>query len=208
MWLFGDLGVWFRSLGTGDKIATIATLVGFLQFVALMLTVRVMRRSARQQLRAYVSGDPNFMFAFDEAHLPRSSHSLRNVGQTPAYDLTHRSAIVVAPHPPPRGYRFPPLTGISFAPPIVLFPGLPFTGTTAALRCFSANEIAGIRKQTSRIYIIGEIRYRDAFRRWRWTRFAASVVADEDTLVKLSSNYRPSDLKLNFERAPVGNDAK
>jgi hypothetical protein len=35
---------WFNELGTGDKIATIAALVGFLQFAALVATYWVMRR--------------------------------------------------------------------------------------------------------------------------------------------------------------------
>jgi hypothetical protein len=51
---------WFNALASGDKIAIINALVALLQFIALVATFGVMRRSARQQLRAYVAGMPNY----------------------------------------------------------------------------------------------------------------------------------------------------
>ena len=34
-----------------------------------------------------------------------------------------------------------------------------------------------------------------------------SVVADEPTLVRLTSNYGPTDLSITYEYSPIGNDA-
>jgi hypothetical protein len=196
----------YSLLGTGDKIAIIATFVGFLQFVILVITWRVMRRSARRQLRAYVSAVVDFMFSFDDNHLSSASFTMKNVGQTPAYRLTHRTRIIIAPEPLPQGFKFSKLTGPG-SPPIVLFPNVPFNGTKTADRLFSTSEIASIRENTSRIYIYGEIRYRDVFGRRRWTKFSQFVSADIDTLSKLTSNYGPSDLKITFRHTSVGNDA-
>jgi hypothetical protein len=47
--------IWFLNLPTADRIAIVTVLVGFIQFVALILTFWVMRRTAKRQLRAYVS---------------------------------------------------------------------------------------------------------------------------------------------------------
>ncbi|GEM_PF-3989196 len=197
---------WFQTLGTGDKIAAVATAVGFLQFVVLVATVHVMRRSARQQLRGYVSAFPDFIRSFDEQTLAEISFTTRNVGQTPAYDITHSSDIEVLPQPLPPGYRFPEPTG-DRSTPTVLFPGRDFNGTKRAARTFSVDEILRIRNDEARIYIWGEIRYRDAFNKKRWTRFAANVSADRDTLDSLTSRYGPRDLKVTFNHAPTWNDA-
>jgi hypothetical protein len=42
--------------GRSDEIAAIAAFAGFLQFIALIATILVIRRSAHQQLRAYICG--------------------------------------------------------------------------------------------------------------------------------------------------------
>jgi hypothetical protein len=49
-WLFGWLDGWNLS----DKIAGIASVAAFLQFLALIATVWIMVRNGRRQLRAYV----------------------------------------------------------------------------------------------------------------------------------------------------------
>jgi hypothetical protein len=131
---------------------------------------------------------------------------MRNVGQTPAYSVTQRSEIALFPHPLPPKHRFPAVTGEG-SPPSVLFPNVPFNGAKTASQPFSVDEIANIRNRTARIYIFGNIQYRDAFRKRRWTTFAVGVAADDATLAKLTSNYGPSDLKITFQHAPIGNDA-
>lgn len=193
-------------MATGDKIAAITALVGLLQFVALVVTFRIMRRSARQQLRAYVSGRPKFIYSFDANFLASALIEIKNVGQTPAYHLTQRSEISVYPHPLPLDHRFPDLTSEP-SPPVALFPGVDFDGTKTASRLFSTEEIERIRTQSAKIYIYGKIMYRDAFRKRRWTTFASSVGADDDTLTKLTSNYGPTDLKITWHHASLGNDA-
>src|SRR5215469_11173745 len=92
---------WFNKLGSGDKIAIISALVAFLQFIALVATFAVMRRTARQQLRAYVSGLTDFIQSFDETHSPYANYTMRNLGQTPALNLFHQADIAVFPFPLP-----------------------------------------------------------------------------------------------------------
>jgi hypothetical protein len=203
---FPNLRVWFNEIGVGDKIATIATLIGFLQFIALSWTVWIMRRSARQQLRAYVSAVPDFIYSFDVKNSPKISFTMRNVGQTPAWDVSHRTEIFLCPNPLPSNYKFPPLTGAASAP-TVLFPNVPFTGFKIASQPFSAIEIADINSGAVAIYVIGKVQYRDAFKKKRWSTFASFVGADASTLSKLTSLYVPRDLIITFNHAPIGNDA-
>nr|WP_294523724.1 hypothetical protein [uncultured Rhodopila sp.] len=199
---------WFYELGTGDEIASIATLVGLLQFAALVATYWVMRRAARQQLRAYISGLPDFVSSFDETHRPRASYTLRNVGQTPAFELVHRSGIAAFPYPLPLSFKLPPITNPMTAP-IVLFSNIPLNGYTEKGTPFSDIELAGIRSGLMRVYIFGEIRYRDVFHKRRWTTFCSSVqVRDEATLMKLTSNSSETFENIVFEAAAVGNDAR
>jgi hypothetical protein len=153
---------WFVDLGTSDKIATIAVVVaaitaavGFLQFVVLYCTVRVMRRTAPQQMRAYVSVRPNFITSFDETHWARTEFALRNLGQTPAYHVRHRTEIEVLPDPLPPGFSLPRVTG-EWAPPLVLFPNVDINGSKNRRAPFSAKELEGIRNRTLKLYILGK----------------------------------------------------
>jgi hypothetical protein len=198
---------WFNGLATGDKIATIATLVGFLQFVALVATFALMRRSARQQLRAYISGLPDWITSFDETHPPRASYTMRNLGQTPAYKVVHRSEIAALPFPLPVGFRLPPVNG-TIAPATVLFPNVPLIGNSTKAAPFTADELAGIRNRSMRPYIFGEIRYRDVFRKRRRSTFCVSVyIANDNILEKITSNSTDKFSDVQYYAAPIGNDA-
>jgi len=76
-----------------DRIAVIATIVGALQFGALVATVWVLIFNGRRQLRAYVL--PENMGIFDgttvnppqpqRAGIPGVAMLIKNSGQTPAY---------------------------------------------------------------------------------------------------------------------------
>jgi hypothetical protein len=195
------LDVWNVS----DKIAAIAAGAAFLQFLALLATIRIMQKSAQRQLRAYVSGDPEFVVAFDESTPTSIRYAIRNVGQTPALAMRQSAEIVLCPFPLPTGYQFSPILSEP-SPPIVLFPNVPVIGVKES-RLFSTAEIADIRNRIVKIYIIGRIEYQDVFRKRHSTTFCAGIDADNDTLIKLTSYYRPPDLKISFFRAPIGNDA-
>jgi len=79
---------WFKGWGLSDEIAVIASVVAFLQFAALVVTVRVMNNSAKRQLRAYVhltsvklTKPPSNVTSW------QAIIDLRNSGQTPAYSV-------------------------------------------------------------------------------------------------------------------------
>lgn len=191
-----------------DKIAVVATVAAFLQFVALVITILDGRRSSRRQLRAYVSGQPNFISSFDESHWPIVSIAMQNFGQTPAYELIHRSGIEVFPYPLPSGFVLPQITA-AWTLPVVLFPNLPLVGEMQRGSPFSSSKLAALRDRTMRVYIFGEIRYRDVFRRKCWTTFCVSVTAKDDNIwekITTNSSERfPSG--ITYETATAGNDA-
>jgi hypothetical protein len=199
----------FDELSTGDKIAVIATLVGFLQFVALVATVAVMRRSAQRQLRAYVSASPDFVTSFDETHWPTAKMTIRNLGQTPAYDLTHRSEIAAWPYPLPSGFKLPPVDERKASAPTVLFPNVPLRGGVPKGSPFSGEELAAIREGRSRVYIFGEAHYRDIFRKKCWITYCVSMTADKEVIAKLAANSGEifPDGTVSYEASPIGNDA-
>jgi hypothetical protein len=195
-----------RDWNVSDTIALIAAFVAALQFGALVATIGVMILSARRQLRAYVSGQPNFIFSFDKINPIRVSFNLLNVGATPAHKVRHRGNVTIAPNPIVAGFALPELTN-SFSPPLVLFPNLQFNGTIGAENVFSVAQIAQIIDGRAVIYAYGEILYEDIFGTERTTRFCSRAIADRETLQKLADNYGPKDLSVSFEVAPMGNSA-
>ena len=195
------------------RFAGALTFVGLLQLisfiwqaVSLKRTIRVMRDTADRQLRAYVAGIPNFMFAFSERSLPRAKFRLANSGVTPAHRLRHRTEIEILPNPVEAGMSLPTPSG-NLSDPMVLFPNTDFAGTKTRAKVFDASEISRIRNGAASIYVYGEIEYFDIFEKRRTTSFCFRLDADKPTLNKLTSDYGPSDLTLSFAVAPMGNTA-
>ena len=84
-----------NAWGLSDKIAVIASVVAFLQFLALVATVWVMLRTGRHQLRAYVLPHDCGVYEGMQLNPPQPGHSnepgivlnFKNSGQTPAYKV-------------------------------------------------------------------------------------------------------------------------
>lgn len=168
--------------------------------------VRGAEDTAQRQLRAYVTGVPEFMFSFDEEHVPRARFRIHNSGLTPANDVRHRTDIIALPQPLMLGMTLPIPSG-PFSPAFVLFPHTDFFVTKQRDAVFDHATISEIRNNAARIYIYGEIEYVDAFGSKRSTMFCQAVCADETGLTSLTSLHGPADLKLTFESAPMGNKA-
>ena len=91
------------SWGFSTKIAIFATIAGFCQFVALVVTVWVMIRNARRQLRAYVLPENAAMWEGttltppqpERTNIPGFAMVIKNSGQTPAYRVTSFAQIAV-----------------------------------------------------------------------------------------------------------------
>jgi hypothetical protein len=159
-----------------DRIAAIASIVAFLQFVALVATVWMMVRNGRRQLRAYVFPERASLVDGTMMQPPVAAHAnepgvalaFRNSGQTPAYKLVswakieviepiHEASLVV----PPLMMQFPTWLGANSEMPKALWFG----------RVLTPNEIADIAAARRVIYLFGRIEYIDAFKRKRWTSF-------------------------------------
>jgi hypothetical protein len=159
--------------------------------------------TAQRQLRAYVSGTPEFIFSFDETHPPRIRFRIHNSGATPANEVRHRASIAALPGD---DFRLPILT-TNFSAPCVLFPNTELRGSEEREAPLDPAAIAALREGSACLYCYGEIEYLDAFLHPHTTRFCHEVCADRETMQKLISLYGPDDLKIDFRIAPFGNMA-
>jgi hypothetical protein len=171
-----------------NKLALWAGISAALQFLALVATIAVMIRNGHRQLRAYVVVERGIVAnvanpppglpgerietvarIMNPQAGPHAQITIKNAGQTPAYDLVHWASIDIREYP--LNSLLPPMP----KPPspfwTVLGPGIPEVKTLRMLQPLSPEQIEGLRRGTLAIYCYGEIRYRDAFRKSRRTRY-------------------------------------
>jgi hypothetical protein len=159
-----------------DTIAVVSTAAAFLQFLALVLTVGVMRSTSRRQLRAYTFPSSIVLFEGSIMKPPQPAHEnepgvvieFRNCGQTPAYRLVSWAAIAV----------LEPINEEKLVRPEIeerFSLTLPTNGTsTKALwlqRKLSEGEINDIRNHVRAIYVYGRIEYLDVYKKRRYSNF-------------------------------------
>jgi hypothetical protein len=158
-----------------DKIATIAIVVGFLQFAVLVATVWVMINTGRRQLRAYVHvTEARFTsFAGDSIYLV----NYRNTGQTPAYDVASDIAVQLT--------RFPLAEQLDVK-------GTGNKGVTTlgrdgdghvrleAPRALTPQEYDSVLKGESAVFVYGSVAYSDVFGKRRVTKYRYYVGGDQD----------------------------
>lgn len=192
----------------GDKILAITAVVALIQFVAVYVTILVTRQSIKQPaIQAYISVQPNFISSFNAIHPPRVSYILLNNGITPAYRLIQKCSICAFPDPLPKSFVLP-RTKSSWSAPTTVFPNIPVSEDCTRERPFSSKELEGIKNRTLKMYVLGQARYRDAFRKDRFVRFCFTVkIENNKTLTKLLSNSSQKFQDIKFEVAPIGNDA-
>jgi hypothetical protein len=186
-------------------ITGIATALLAVVTIGLVLLAGEQSKTARAELRAYVSARPEHISSFDGTHRPKIIIKLFNHGQTPARKLRHRIEVGLLPNPLRPGLSLPePLS--AFSNPTTLFPGVEVNGSKSRENAFTAGELADIRNESVRIYVYGEVEYFDVFGDCWITTFCSGMQADAPTLKKLTSNYLKPDLSVTFEIAPMGND--
>ena len=78
-----------------DKIAVIASAVAFLQFLALIATIFVMRRTAQRQLRAYIAVEHGDVQLVNGGEGIRAMIRIKNFGQTPARNVVSWASVRV-----------------------------------------------------------------------------------------------------------------
>src|ERR1035437_1228624 len=143
-----------------DKIAVIASLVAFLQFLALIATVLVVRRTGQRQLRAYVGvtgrdGMPSLIIGEKQT----MGVIIKNHGQTPALKVRYRGEVVIREYPLRAPLKSLSLSETSF--PINPDVGRPVVWETNAV--LTSAEEKSIRDGTQMFYIYGEVEYFDIF---------------------------------------------
>jgi hypothetical protein len=175
--------------GLSDKIAVIASVVAFLQFGALVWTIVVMIQNGRRQLRAYVVGElgtignvanpiplyagqvitPTGAEITNTACGPITYIQIKNSGQTPAYKVVHWGNICVREYP--LISNLAPTPTLSLKNASVLGPGIYSTKYLFLSAPLTAQEVSDLRAGTAAIYVYGEINYRDAFGKKRFTKY-------------------------------------
>jgi hypothetical protein len=160
-----------------DRIAAIAIIVGFLQFIALILTVGVMRGTGRRQLRAYVLPEGGaltegtMLTPTMPAHAgePGIAMQFKNSGQTPAYRFVNWMAIAVID--PANAHTLIPPSSLPLQSPATIGAGGTLSKALWFGRILTASEIADVQAAAKYIFVYGRIEYRDAFRRKRWCTY-------------------------------------
>jgi len=166
-----------KSWSLSDKIAVIASIVAFLQFIALVWTVLVMILNGQRQLRAYVLPENSGILEGTmlvppqpaKANVPGVGMLIKNSGQTPAYNLISVAKIAVIPVAsenialvlPPMAEQFP----------LTLGAGGTFSKALWFDRPLTAQEISDIAIGIQAIYLYGRIEYRDAFKKGHFANF-------------------------------------
>jgi len=157
--------------GNSTEWLAVSTVVLAVATIALALfslcQVVIMSRSARRQLRAYVFVSTAEIDIDDPQNL-RASVSIKNSGQTPAYDLINRGGVTIGEVPLREALR--PRDREASLSKSALGPG-EVLGKYFGTRPLTPDERAAVRSGSHAIYVYGEILYRDAFGRRRYSRY-------------------------------------
>lgn len=189
----GDtFGTWFVRWSLSDKIAVIASVVAFLQFIALMATVRVMRRTAQRQLRAYIvatAADVDIRGPENEVSVSFGI-SIKNTGQTPAHELSVVSRTRLLAYPIKMPFVFTLRTG-NDPSRTVLGAGQDITSESPAEKPFTGDEMMRAKSPDGgyRIYCWGCVTYRDVFGCKHYTNFCSSLIFREREALAHASEH-------------------
>jgi hypothetical protein len=177
----------YRRYMLATILGVIVALVGV---GALIYQTQVTRESSQQQLRAYVVQElgsivnvANPIPAFrgevisptgaeitNYAVGPVVSIQIKNTGQTPAFDVKHWADICFREYPLKSELPAPP-SEMKSIPSSILGPGIISTKKRYLSDPLSATQIAELRAGKSAVYLYGGIRYRDAFKVKRFTKY-------------------------------------
>ncbi|MGO9325209.1 MAG: hypothetical protein ACLP07_11670 [Terracidiphilus sp.] len=167
--------------------------LGVIGGILALFTILTMRWSAERQLRAYVTVERGIIAnvanpvhnrkdnpetvarIIDPQAGPTAQITIKNTGQTPAYNLIHWGSIDIREYP--LTTKLPTMPKPDHSYWNVLGPTVPEVKTLRMPRPLTAEEIEGLRNGFRAIYCNGEIRYKDAFKKKRWTRYRCMYVA-------------------------------
>jgi hypothetical protein len=191
-WVFFTLLTWpIRRVAEVDwkPEAVTATATIVLAFLTLVLAgatlflylatrslVRGAEDTAERQLRAYVSVDKARVIGVNGSQQPKAHVVIKNYGQTPAYELLHWTGMEVETWPHPDNFDFV----LGTLAKHTLGPGAFIHGYQDRFlkgppRALTTEQHAGLRDKSMALYVFGEIRYKDAFRKTRFTKYKMMI---------------------------------
>jgi hypothetical protein len=163
---------------THDNVSAAAAVVIAIFTWTLWRSTRLLwlsgERHSERQLRAYVMVDSVHLLNLAIGGHPEAVITIKNSGQTPATNLTHWAAM---------GFSTFPLTGPlprrdRMLPPRPLAPDATFIVNTGINQALNVATIVGIQRGSHALYVIGEIRYTDAFGKSRETDYLLFCTRD------------------------------
>ena len=162
----------FLGFTPGESLLVIVT---FLVAVATWDLVRGAQDTAKRQLRAYLSVNPKNINSLTPAANASVILSIRNTGQTPAYEVRHTDIVQICPYPLPANYPFPQLP--PFGPSrTIVHPDREFDGSVRSVAPFNQAQINAIVTPTNtRLYVFGRSEYEDAFKLPHYVQFCYSI---------------------------------
>ena len=165
---------WWLMLFTGALVLVGGVQVGVfgLQSRRLRQTVEQMKITEERQLRAYVQAaiSPNSINLITAGQIASLPISIKNSGQTPAYDVELEGRII--PYDYPLLGNLPDFPKSTDAVRVVINPGQELPTTLRADNEWTKDEIHLFKcRESIRLYAYGRITYRDAFDKIRHTSF-------------------------------------
>jgi hypothetical protein len=162
------------------------------------------RDKGRKELRAYISGVPDFVHGFSST-VTQMSLTVVNHGYTPAHKVITTGIIDILPYPLPGKFPFLEPT-IPVSNGTTIHPKAPIKVYFSADRKFSTQEMNdAVGNSGKRLYLFGTIYYNDIFGNEQRTDFCRSVVGSNNLSTIINSPTTQVD--LGFEIATQHNDA-
>lgn len=158
---------WPSIFGYSVKVTdSLLVLFTFLLWLATRGLVKGAEDTAQRQLRAYVVGKADIANLREIVNGYVAEIDIQNSGTTPAYDVHCWSEWKMLDDNESRSYVFKLAPKEIKGPRFVVNPGIIHT---MSVEIKQSDEDR--RTTQKRLYIWGEIRYRDAFQKNRWSRF-------------------------------------
>ena len=191
----------YRLKITDTLIAAFMALLFFATWQLWLATRRLVRNAeltAERQLRAYLAAFPKTFGAFRANATGSIQWTVKNLGQTPAQNISHRYEWAVLPHPLPARHKFDqPSREVACAS--ALLPKDETVSLCNAVAPFTAQQIEAVSRNESRVHCWGHIEYDDVFRvRWR-SRFSVSVGGEAFTRAMTLPADHPSAPPWSWE---------
>lgn len=196
------------TLGIAGLVWTIvlgrrATNAAIVASKAAQDSVNVAQSTAARELRAYLSIMIRSFSVVDNSKLINVEFEIKNVGTTPAVNVSVGSNITIAPFPITDTYVFPAYV---FDGNCVVHNGVPIVRTQVQTQGFTNVDSGRIARRQDRIYCYGRVKYTDMFGTARYTNFCVCVVSTAMNVWFINPvGARPSDT-LMWHYADTHND--